>query len=33
MIAVDTNIPLLTRDRDFSLFPQLTTRDPLGPRR
>ena len=24
---------LLTRDRDFSLFPQLTTRDPLGPRR
>lgn len=22
---------LLTRDRDFSMFPRLTTRDPLGP--
>ena len=23
---------LLTRDRDFSMFPQLTTRDPLSDR-
>ena len=37
MIAVDTNLlvrhgveTLFTRDRDFSLFPELRTRDPLA---